>query len=158
IVGKYNDPANLERQLALAEFVIKDRAAQWKDQPVVASAKYALALYYMRQKEPVKSIEYLEDLQKNHKEFRAYVFSQCQLVHLAPNGSAEALKYKEDDPEKALKKAADYRSRALDALRKIPTLPKTADPATAAMFFTAQLNQGTILYNDYVGFIKDGNE
>src|SRR5262249_45070919 len=80
------------------------------------------------------------------------IFAQCQLSLIALNVSGEAAQ-KQDG-----KKALEYRNKALAALHRVPTLPKNADPATAAMFFTAQLNQGTILYNDYVGFLKLGTD
>jgi hypothetical protein len=155
VLKKYNEPANQKQLFDLAQFVVNERSVQWKDQPVTDIAQYSLALYYMRDKNFVKSIEHLEKL---HKDFRAYTFAQCQLALLALNLAAEAANNKDLDPQKAQEKVLAYRTKALQALRNIPTLAKNADPATAAMFFTAQLNQGTILYNDSLMFLKEGND
>src|SRR5262249_32640287 len=65
-------------------------------------------------------------------------YAQCQLALTAVEAQQRALTKEEQ---------TGFEETALKALQAVPTLPTGSDPATAQMFFTAQLEQGKILYN-----------
>src|SRR5260370_927471 len=88
----------------------------------------------LREKKYAEAIDQLEQLPPD---FNGYVFAQSQLALTAVSAAKEA----KTDAERAA-----YQEKALRALRRIPTLPARADPATAQMFFAAQLEQGNLLY------------
>jgi hypothetical protein len=134
-LAQSNSLPDRDRYLRLANFVLRDRAAAWKDDPVTSVAHYHLAGVLIREK---KYADAVAELQQVRKDFPGYLFAQCQLALTAVEAQQRALTKEEQ---------GRFEETALKALQAIPTLPAGTDPATAQMYFTAQLEQGKILYN-----------
>jgi hypothetical protein len=140
-----NNEANREHLRKLAEFVLKDRAQVWSGDQVTPLARYQLAMVALRDK---KTLEAIDELEKLPPDFSSYVFSQSQLA-IAAIGAAREAKSEEE--------RAALHERALKALDRIPTLPPHPDPATAQMFFAAQLDHGSLLYTAAGAALQKGD-
>jgi hypothetical protein len=120
----------------LATFLVEEKAKTWQNEPVVPIARYQLAVLALKERDQKTAIDHLEKLPRD---FRAYTFAQCQAAFAALKLAKDA----KSDEDKAA-----WQQRAIAALKRVPKLPADADPATATMFFAAQMNQGEILFNE----------
>jgi hypothetical protein len=141
------DPANEAARNGmrdLAAFIIKDKAEVWKNEPVYPLARYQLAVLALKDRDQKTAVEHLEKVPPS---FKAYTFAQCQAAFACLKLAKDA----KSDEEKAA-----WQQRGLAALRRVPKLPADADPATATMFFAAQMNQGEILFNEGFALARKG--
>jgi hypothetical protein len=143
--GRKNQELGREHLHRFAEFIVKDKAKVWQNEPVVPLARYQLALLAMRDRKHAEAVEQLEKLPPD---FSAYVFAQCQAAFEALNAAKEA----KSDEEKAV-----WRKRALAILKRVAKLPDNADSATAQMFFAAQIEQGKLLYAEGSALARKGD-
>jgi hypothetical protein len=140
-----NTDGNRQRVRDLAEFVLINKGKVWKTDPVSTIARYQLAMVNLRERKYEETIDLLEQLPPDYS---GYIFAQSQLA-------LTAIKAAKDAPGDA--ERAAFQQRALKALRRIPTLPPQPDPATAQMFFAAQLEQGNLLYAAAVDNLQKGD-
>jgi hypothetical protein len=134
VLARSNSLPDRDRYLQLAHFVLRDRAAVWKGDPVISVAHYHLASVLIREKKYTEAVEELKQVANN---FPGYVYAQCQLALTAVEARQRALNKEEQDR---------YEETAFKALQGIPKLAPGSDAATAQMYFKAQVEQGKIFY------------
>jgi hypothetical protein len=145
IAANTRRPGDVERMRDLARFILEDKGAAWKDEPVVQVARHQLATAAILAKKPLEAINLLEQLSPSYP---AYVYAQSQLVLTAVGAlrkDKEALDPKDKLDPKARKLLL---SKAQAALDRLPPLPDGADPTTAQFYFAAKLEKGNALYGD----------
>jgi hypothetical protein len=140
-----NTESSRARLRALADFVLKDRAEAWRNDPVVPLARYQLALVSLREHKYREAVDALEKLPPS---FTSYVLSQAQLAQVAIAAAREA----KDDAERTA-----LQDRALQALDRIAKLPPGADPRTVENYFAAQVEKGGVLYARAAGELQKGD-
>jgi hypothetical protein len=136
ILARDSNDDNRERLLNLATFILKDQGKYWAHEPVTPVSRYKLAMAYQRDANFKDAVEQLELLNES---FPGFTYSQGQLVFFA----LEARNKAKDEKEKKY-----FQDKALAALKRIPTLPATADPSTTAMFFFAQMEYPKWLFSE----------
>ena len=134
ILTRDNTPDNHERLLDLANFVLKDRQKAWKSDPVTPVARFFLARAFQRDDKYKEAIAQFEQLTPDYPGF---VYAQGQLVFTALEARTKA----KTDAEKRF-----FQDKAVLALKRMPKLPPDSDPATATVFFLAQLEYPKLLY------------
>jgi hypothetical protein len=127
--------ANRDRLRSFADFILREKAQAWASEPVVPLARYQMGVLAIRERDHARAVEELEKLPPD---FGHYTFAQCQAALTALNAAKDA----KADAEKS-----KWQDKALAILRRVAKLPANADPATAQMFFAAQLKHGELLYN-----------
>lgn len=140
-----NTESTRARLRALTDFVLKDRANVWSNDPVVALARYQLALVSLRDHKYGEAIDALEQLPPS---FGSYVLSQAQLAQVAIAAARDA---KSETERNALQE------RALKALDRIAKLPAGADPRTVENYFDAQVEKGGVLYSRAAVALQKGD-
>jgi hypothetical protein len=171
VLAHSNSLPDRDRYVRLADFVLRDRAAAWKGDAVTSVAHYHLASVLLREK---KYAEAVAEFLRVRRDFPGHLYARCQLALTALEARQRALTDEVQDwvlPDvctstvgllgcplgQGLFLAASalipgrtqYRleETALQALQSIPRLTPGSDPATAQMYFTAQVEQGRILYD-----------
>lgn len=145
VVNRQDVLGNRERLRDLAAFILTKNQPAWKDEPVTQLARYQLAMVGLREKNYREAIDNLEKLAPD---FHAFTFAQCQLA-------LTALKAKDEAGNEAEQKL--YEQKAVAALERIPTLPSQSDPATAQMFFYAQVQHGSLKYSVAFELVHKGD-
>src|SRR5262249_18388889 len=148
LADKDNSEAARERLRKFAGFIVNDKGKVWASEPVFAEARYQLALLAIRDGNVPAAVEQLEEVPADYP---GYVFSQCQLALLDLKAARDPNLSKTDADRAA------WEARALQALRRVPNLPAGADPATAQMFFFAQLDQGKMLFEEGQALARKGD-
>ena len=140
-----NTESTRARLRGLADFVLKNRAGVWRNDPVIALARYQLALVSLRDHKFLDAIDALEKLPPS---FSSYVLAQTQLAQVAIAAAREA----KSDAERT-----ELQERALKALDRIPKLPPGADPRTVENYFAAQVEKGGVLYSRAAADLQKGD-
>lgn len=139
-----NNEENRRRLQTLADFVLSDENQKmWKDDAVTPVARFQVAMALMKDQDEDGRKPYpqvIEHLEKITPEFPGYAYIQGQLVFIAQEARAQ----KSLSPERQ----AFYVKVARNALAHLKDLPANPDPATAAMFFSAKLQNAQFLYED----------
>jgi hypothetical protein len=134
VLALSNSLTDRDRYVRLASFVLGERATVWKSVAVTSVAHYHLASIHLREK---KYAEAVTEFQQVKRDFPGYLYAQCQLTLTALEARQRALTKEEQDR---------YEDTAFQALLGISKLTPGSDPATAHLYFTAQVERGKILY------------
>ncbi len=138
VLQRDNADANRTRLKDLADFILSpEMQKHWAGEPVSNVARYQLAMLHFRDGDNQKAVEALEKLTPD---FAGYVFAQSQLVFIALDAIKE--KAKSDDEKKW------FEVKARQAILRTPNPGADADPNTATLYFSAQLEQAGFLYAD----------
>jgi hypothetical protein len=117
---------------ALAEFTKKN----WPADNPGDVARHELGLLDIREENYPAAVEELSGIRPG---YAGAVYSQYQLAMAALEADKRGLKPAGSDKR-------TWEQRALDALNKLPELPRNADPSTAYIYAMARLKQGQLLY------------
>ena len=116
----------------LAEFAKKN----WPNETAGDVARHELGLLDIREENYPAAVEELSAI---HPGYGGAVYAQYQLAMAALEADKRGLK-----PPGTAKRT--WEQRALDALQKLPELPKSPDPALAYVYVMAKLKEGQLLY------------
>ena len=149
ILDKFDNYGNMDQLREFVEFLLEKRSEQWKGKPVLAQARYQLALTYSRDKRLegkrfTKTVDILKDLPEN---FRLYILSKCQMARFA-------LLAKRTEAKTA-KEKAELEKLAIQAFESVKgKLPDNADPYTVQYYLDSEREYGGMLYRQAYQFLK----
>jgi hypothetical protein len=144
LLSRDKTPELRKKVSQLARFVLLERKAEWEAEPVTEVAHYQVALLEVADKHYYEAIDALERLSPD---FPHYLYARCQLAYLL--GMLR----------KTAANAADryqFGQRALEVLKELPALPADADPELVALFFSAQIEHGNLLFETGADLLDAG--
>jgi hypothetical protein len=111
----------------LCSFILKERGADWANDPATSQAHYQLAMLAIADK---KYPEAIAELEQVGPEYRNHLYARCQLVFLLSAA-------REATANETLRR--QYLAKAVAVAQDLPSLPPQPDAETTALYFSAQI-------------------